>query len=285
VAIDKARLQKEAAEMRALHQLNVLKAEFVSTVSHELRSPLTPILGFAELLLIGPSEPDGVREMAGEIYREAQHMQKLVDDLLDVSRMEAGRFRIDIGDVDLGALLEREVRQFDRQSARHRVVLSCPTTLPNVEGDAVRLRQVIDNLLSNAIKYSPDGGRVNVVAMADDHEVTVSVSDQGIGLEPEKLDRLFEKFYRLENKLAHRVRGSGLGLAIAKHIVETHAGRIWATSELGRGSTFAFSVPIRHEKVSEPDAASGEPKADQPATPGIEGARKLGDAQADLISR
>src|SRR5205823_4767629 len=105
VAIEKARLQKEAAETRALRQLNMLKAEFISTVSHELRSPLTPIVGFAELLSMSPNDPASVREMAGEIYRHGQHMQKLVDDLLDVSRMEAGRFRVELVEVDLLTLL------------------------------------------------------------------------------------------------------------------------------------------------------------------------------------
>ncbi|MBX6771596.1 MAG: GAF domain-containing protein [Chloroflexi bacterium] len=244
VAIEKARLQKEAAETRALHHLNILKAEFVSTVSHELRSPLTPIMGFAELLTMIDTNTETVREMAGEILRQAQHMQRLVDDLLDVSHMEAGRLRLELIEIDLDPLLRRTVREFSRQSDRHQIIYHRLSPLPRVRGDAVRLRQVLDNLLTNAIKYSPDGGRIDVRAWCTEQEIAISVADQGIGLPPDKIGRLFEKFYRVDNALAHRVRGSGLGLAIVKHIVDAHGGRIWVESEPGQGSTFTFTVPI-----------------------------------------
>ena len=244
VAIEKARLQKEAAETRALHHLNILKAEFVSTVSHELRSPLTPIMGFAELLTMIDTNTETVREMAGEILRQAQHMQRLVDDLLDVSHMEAGRLRLELIEIDLDPLLRRTVREFSRQSDRHQIIYHRLSPLPRVRGDAVRLRQVLDNLLTNAIKYSPDGGRIDVRAWCTEQEIAISVADQGIGLPPDKIGRLFEKFYRVDNALAHRVRGSGLGLAIVKHLVDAHGGRIWVESEPGRGSTFTFTVPI-----------------------------------------
>ena len=244
VALEKTRLQKEATETRAMHRLNMLKAEFISSVSHELRSPLTPIVGFSELLSATTVEPDAVRDMAGEIHRHAQRMQRLVDDLLDVSHMEAGRFRIEMTEVDLDRLLDHTVREFSRQLDRHQIVYRAETYLPLVHADPVRLRQVLDNLLTNAVKYSPNGGRIDVVARQCDSEVTVAVTDQGIGLPPEKIGRLFEKFYRVDNALAHRVRGSGLGLAIVKHIVDAHGGRILVESEPGRGSTFSFTVPV-----------------------------------------
>jgi len=244
VAVEKTRLQREATETRALHRLNMLKAEFVSTVSHELRSPLTPIVGFSELLSATAVDSGRVRDMGAEILRHAQRMQRLVDDLLDVSHMEAGHFRLDMVDVDLNALLERTVAETARQTDRHRVVYHPSATLPVVRGDPLRLRQVLDNLLTNAIKYSPDGGRIDVVTCQGDSEVTIAVRDDGIGLPPDKIGRLFEKFYRVDNALAHRVRGSGLGLAIVKHIVDAHGGRVWVESELGRGSTFTFSLPL-----------------------------------------
>jgi two-component system phosphate regulon sensor histidine kinase PhoR len=219
--------------------------------------------------------------MAGEIHREAQHMQKLVDDLLDVSRMEAGRFQIQMAEVDLQGLIEREAREFDRQASLHEVRFDCPAPLPTIDGDAVRLRQVVVNLLSNAIKYSPEGGPVDLRATADEREVTVSVQDRGIGLDASQLERLFEKFYRVDNRLTHRVRGSGLGLAIAKHIVEAHGGRIWANSEVGRGSTFTFALPI-HQSRHEPREAE-DPTEAVPST--IDNEQGAADAQANLIRR
>lgn len=244
VALEKARVQKEATETRALLRLNTLKAEFISTVSHELRSPLTPILGFSELLSALEPNPAAIREMAGEIHRHAQRMQRLVDDLLDISHMEAGHFRLEMTEVDLGPLIEHAVQDIARQTERHQILYHATDHLPMVHGDPLRLRQVLDNLLTNAIKYSPGGGRVDVVARWCESEVAVSVTDQGIGLPRDKIGRLFEKFYRVDNTLAHRVRGSGLGLAIVKHIVDAHDGRIWVESELGRGSTFTFTLPV-----------------------------------------
>lgn len=244
VALEKARVEKVAAETRALHHLNVLKTEFISTVSHELRSPLTPILGFAELLALNPFDSSTAQDMAQEIYRQAQHMQRLVDDLLDASNMESGRFRIQRVDVNIGQLVGQTIRECAHKSAEHWFVQQIPADLPIIQGDPARLRQVLDNLLTNAIKYSPEGGEVSIIVSASPDELNVSVCDHGIGLATEKLGRLFEKFYRVDNQLTHRVRGSGLGLAIAKHIVEAHGGRIWAESELGRGSTFSFTLPI-----------------------------------------
>ena len=251
VALEKARVQKEATETRALHRLNTLKAEFISTVSHELRSPLTPIVGFSELLSATDVDASGVREMAAEIHRHAQRMQRLVDDLLDISHMEAGHFRLEMVDVDLGLLLERTVLELARQTDRHQILYHAPETLPLVRGDPLRLRQVLDNLLTNAIKYSPNGGRIDVRARWCDSEVVISVADHGIGLPPDKIGRLFEKFYRVDNALAHRVRGSGLGLAIVKHIVDAHGGRIWVESQLRRGSTFTFTLPVATRARSE----------------------------------
>ena len=244
VALEKARLQKEATETRALHRLNTLKTEFISTVSHELRSPLTPIVGFSELLAATVIEPERVRDLADEIHRHAQRMQRLVDDLLDVSHMEAGQFQLAMTDMDLEPLLDRTVHEFARQAQQHQILYQPPETLPLVRGDPLRVRQVLDNLLTNAIKYSPDGGRIEVAACWRDDEVIVSVADQGIGLPPDKMGRLFEKFYRVDNTLAHRVRGSGLGLSIVKHIVDAHGGRVWVESELGLGSTFTFTLPV-----------------------------------------
>ncbi|HUX86795.1 MAG TPA: HAMP domain-containing sensor histidine kinase [Chloroflexota bacterium] len=285
IALEKARIERVAAEVEAMHQLNVLKAEFISTVSHELRSPLTPILGFAELLASNVFDSESVREMAGEMFHQAQRMHRLVDDLLDVSRMEAGRFRLELSEMNVQPLLLAMVRDYGQRSALHRVVGDLPTTLPTVHGDGERIRQVLDNLLSNAIKYSPEGGEVKLAARVDGEQVLVAVSDHGIGLPRERLSRLFEKFYRVDSHLTHRVRGSGLGLAIAKYIVDAHGGRIWVESELGKGSTFSFTLPIFTGTTAGP--VDPEDVSDDPGDSDAPASRMGGQtgAEANLVGR
>jgi len=244
VAIHKAQLQREAAEARAIRQLDLLKTQFISTVSHELRTPLTPIVGYSELLTMDDYGPAQVREMANEINRAAVHMQMLVDDLLDLSRVEAGRLRLQPQDVQLDELLRTAAHSFESTTDRHEIRLDVPVRLPTFQADRGRIRQVVDNLLSNAIKYSPDGGAITVSVSAHEGEVRVAVSDQGPGIPTDKQSRLFEAFYRVEGALTRQVRGTGLGLAISRHIVELHGGRIWVESQVGRGTTFTFTLPV-----------------------------------------
>ena len=244
VAIHKAQLQKEAAEARAIRQLDLLKTQFISTVSHELRTPLTPIVGYSEILTMDDYDPGQVREMATEINRAAMHMQMLVDDLLDLSRIESGRLRLLPVEFQLDDLLRTAARDFDSTSDRHGIRLDVPVRIPVICADKGRVRQVLDNLLSNAIKYSPDGGTVTVSASLHEGEVRISVSDQGPGIPTDKQSRLFEAFYRVEGELTRKVHGTGLGLAISKHIVELHGGRIWVESQVGRGTTFTFTLPV-----------------------------------------
>jgi signal transduction histidine kinase len=244
VAINNAHLQKEAAEVRAIRQLDLLKTQFISQVSHELRSPLTPIIGYSEILSMDDYPPAQVHEMAVEINRAAEHMQRLVEDLLDLSRIEAGRLRLQPQALDLEDLLRSAARDTARTSSRHNVRVDLPAFLPTIQADRVRVRQVLDNLLSNAVKYSPDGGTVIIQATGHEGEVRIAVSDQGPGIPLEKQPRLFEAFYRVDGELSKKVRGTGLGLAISRHLVELHGGRIWVESQVGRGSTFAFALPI-----------------------------------------
>jgi signal transduction histidine kinase len=244
VAIHNAQLQKESAEARAMHQLDLLKTQFISTVSHELRSPLTPIVGYSEILTMDGYGPDEIKDMAGEINRAAVHMQLLVDDLLDLSRIEAGRLRLQPQETQLDELLRDAVRGLVSVSSKHQIRVEVPEHLPVILADRVRVRQVIDNLVSNAIKYSPDGGAVTLLATAHEGTVRVSVSDQGPGIATDKQSRLFEAFYRVEGELTRRIRGTGLGLAICRHLVELHGGRIWVESQVGRGSTFTFTLPV-----------------------------------------
>ncbi|MBI2854893.1 MAG: HD domain-containing protein [Chloroflexi bacterium] len=217
----------------------------ISTVSHELRSPLTYLVGYSELLASAQELPPAAKEAAKEIYAEATHMARLVDDMLDLSRLEMGHADMQFSDVDLARVIERSVAKARLKSAAHKVEQDIGSDLPCVQGNADRLTQVLDNLLDNAIKYSPDGGRVLVKASVLEREVLVAVSDQGIGMPKDKLKLIFEKFQRLDSPLKHKVSGTGIGLNLCRRIVEAHGGSIWAESEEGKGSTLSFSLPVK----------------------------------------
>ena len=244
VALEHTRLRRQAAEIEAIEQLNRLKSEFISAVSHELRSPLTPIVAYAELLTVRTFPPDMIQQMAAEIHRQTLHLQRLVDDLLDISRMEAGGLHLEVQPLRLDEVI-RQVIQSYTTSPQHQFAVRLPPALPMVSADPVRVRQVLLNLVSNAVKYSPQGGRITVTARERGTWVEVSVADQGIGIPPDKLERVFEKFYRVDGEEIRKIRGTGLGLAICKHIISLHGGRIWAESAgPGRGSTFIFTLPV-----------------------------------------
>lgn len=241
VALENARLFEAAARARALEELNRLKSEFISTVSHELRTPLTYIHGYAELLLRRQFEPDMAAEAVGEIHGAAVRMARLVDDLLDLSRMEAGRLTLRPTRIELPELLRAAAAASGVQAGREiRLELA---ELPPLLADPDRLRQVLDNLLSNAQRYAPSG-RVTVRARADGERVRVEVIDEGPGLSREEQARVFEPFYRGANSEVLPLRGGGLGLTIVRRLVEAHGGRVGLTSRPGRGSTFWFTLPV-----------------------------------------
>lgn len=227
-----------------LQELNRLKTEFLSTAAHELRTPLTSIRGFSELLLSRSLEVDRQKRFLTMINEQATRLGKLIDDLLDISRLEAKRnLTLATEPVDMGELIVQALSPFHESATKHRFVLERCPSCPPVLGDSVRLTQVIENLLSNARKYSPDGGTVAVQVTASDADIHVSVKDEGIGMTPDEQEHLFEKFYRA-NASNTATNGTGLGLSISKLIVELHGGAIWAESEPGRGSTFHFTLPL-----------------------------------------
>lgn len=221
------------------------EGELITTVSHELRSPLSYLVGYSELLASTQDLPPAAQQAAKEMYAEASHMAKLVEDMLDLSRLETGQAEMKLTDVDMTPLIERAVTKGRLRSAVHQVERDLSASLPQVPGDADRLMQVLDNLLDNAVKYSPDGGKVLVRAVAGNGEVLVSVSDHGIGMPKDKLEVIFEKFQRLDSPLKHKVSGTGIGLNLCRRIVEAHGGRIWAESEEGVGSTLFFALPAK----------------------------------------
>lgn len=220
------------------------EAELLATVSHELRTPLTSLLGFAELLLAREYASDRRREYLTIIHTEAARLRDLVNDFLDLQRLEGSDVPIPAVPVDLRPVLLETTHTFVTPSDRHTLRLRLPADLPLVSGSADGLRQVMANLLSNAIKYSPDGGVIEVGACPDREGVRVWVTDAGIGIPADALPRLFGKFFRVENHERRRIGGTGLGLALVKRLVERHGGRVGVDSRPGAGSTFWILLPV-----------------------------------------
>ncbi len=217
--------------------------ELASTISHELRSPLTFLVGYSELLASQKDLPPDAQERAAALHSEALHMSKLVEDLLNLSRIESGRVELKSEPVDLGELVKRSITKAQITSSQHQLETRLPEGPVVVRADADKVLQVLDNLLTNAIRYSPDGGRVVVAVDKLDEQVRVSVADPGIGIPKDKLEMVFEKFYRVDSPLKNKVQGTGLGLSLCQRIVEAHGGHIWAESREGEGSTFYFTLP------------------------------------------
>lgn len=219
------------------------KSQFVANLSHELRTPLTTLAGYAEMLATAQFPPQRVKEMSQAIYEDASRLGAMIDHLLDMSRLETGGVALDLQPLQLDRLLETVVRASAAQSKRN-VVLQVRRPLPEVNADREQISKVLANLIDNALRYSAEGSRVEVVAEAYGSEVRVEVRDNGVGIAPDELERIFEPYYRAEGPKVDGVRGTGLGLAISKQIVEAHGGRIWVESALGRGSTFYFTLPV-----------------------------------------
>ena len=226
-----------------------MKTELLSTVSHELCTPLGSIKGYATTLLTHASKlrREEQREFLEIIDSEADRLRELIENLLDMSRLEAGVLRIDREPLRLGGVAREVVRRTQLATPNHELVLDWlpEADEPWVNGDPKRLYQVLQNLLSNAVKYSPDGGCITLRARTARRELVVAVADQGFGMPATELDRIFDRFHRVGGEVSRRVGGTGLGLAICKGLVEAHGGRIWAESEgEGMGSTFSFTLPL-----------------------------------------
>ena len=238
------------ANLASLERLNRLKSEFVTMVSHEFRTALTGIQGFSEVMRDDPVTPEEVKEFAGDINTDAVRLSRMITEMLDLDRMEAGRMKLNLGTVDINMLLTDAAGRARVATSRHVVTVQLGAGIPPIVGDSDRLFQVVTNLLSNAIKYSPAGGEVIVGSSFDENAVTVFVRDHGAGIPAEFVDKIFGRYERYEGNPKH-VIGTGLGLAIARQIVEMHKGRIWVESTLGVGSQFCFTIP----------AAGGVPSA------------------------
>ena len=244
VAIETDQLREELNAVQALSDANRLKAELISTLAHEMRTPLTSIKGYSTALLMDDVtfSPETQREFLQIIDEECDILQDLIHDLLESSIIEAGLLRLELQPVRMQLLAESVTSDMARRALQHRFFVDFPSNFPIVDADPDRVMQILRNLLDNAVKYSPAGGLVVVRGGVREEEVVISVADQGVGIAPEHLNRLFEKYFRAKGMLGRHVVGSGLGLPIARTIVEGHGGRIWAESRLGQGSTFYFTL-------------------------------------------
>ena len=224
-------------------RVETIKKDFVANVSHELRTPLASIKGYSETLLDGSLEDvETGKGFLRIIDRHATRMSRLIDDLLILSKLESHQMTIESAPVDLSDIITSTVKGFEKQALNKglRLSASAQEGLPAVLGDRDRLEQVVVNLLDNAIKYTPPGGSVVISAARAGQSVRVDVSDTGIGIPPEDLGRIFERFYRVDKARSRELGGTGLGLAIVKHIIQVHNGRLHVQSVPGKGSKFSF---------------------------------------------
>jgi signal transduction histidine kinase len=249
LAVNVNRMNDELQRLyKELETASKHKSEFLANMSHELRTPLNAIIGFSQVLREGISGEINAKqaEYLDDIVTSANHLLALINDVLDLSKVEAGQVELQVAPFSLRDALERGVSMVREQATTGgvQVALHANGGLDVVTGDERRIRQVIFNLLSNAVKFTPAGGSVDVSATQSNGKVTVSVADTGPGIAAEDLDRIFEEFQQTETG-ASQSEGTGLGLALSKRFVEMHGGRIWCDSELGKGSTFQFTLPLR----------------------------------------
>ncbi len=233
--------------LEEVQNISKTKSEFISAVSHELRTPLTSIKGYASILMAGKlgDIPDAVKERLGKINTHSDNLVDLINDLLDISRIESGRVEMNITSCNITKTIENVHDLLTPQMKDKNIQwsTSIDTSIPQIPVDIRQIERVFINLISNAIKFTPEQGTINVKAHGEGGLVSIEISDTGIGISQEDVVRLFDEFYRVENEINQNVKGTGLGLPLVKKIIEAHNGQIWVTSKVNEGTVFHFTLP------------------------------------------
>lgn len=246
-----------AIDITDTKEMERIKGEMLSAVSHEMRTPLTAVLGFAEYLVDNDPPEEERREHLRVLLSEALRLNQLIDNFLRLTRLKARRESYHMAPLHPAELLNSLIEKCVTASPRHHLRLEVDKKIPAFWGDQEGLLLVLDNLLSNAVKFSPQGGDIVVGARAVQDEIFLWVKDQGIGMPPEELERIFTDFYRIDNTDQRQTGGTGLGLTLAREIIQLHQGRIWAESAPGQGSTFFLALPAAPSRIPASDTAGG----------------------------
>ena len=225
-------------------ELEQMKDEMISAVSHEMHTPLTAMMGFTEFLLENEVDREQLKSYLTTIYRETDRLNDLINNFLHLQRLKVLGSHKGFGPVSVDMLLQDCATLYFAASRKHQIVTDCQPGIPLVLGNEEQLHQVMNNLLSNAVKYSPAGGEIRIEAGTEEDRVIIRVVDKGLGIPPEALHKVFDKFYRVDNSDRRLVGGTGLGLALVREIVRAHGGNVWVESILGKGSTFSLSLPV-----------------------------------------
>jgi two-component system phosphate regulon sensor histidine kinase PhoR len=235
-------------DLTELRSLQTMRREFVGNISHELRTPLAGIKAIVETLQDGAiNDKEIARDFLSKVNTEVDSLSQMVNELIELSRIETGRVKLNLMPVNINNLVNEVIERLMPQAARKRISILIDLTdnLPQIQADRERIQHVILNIMHNAIKFTPDSGEIKVVTAADAKSVTVQIMDTGIGIAKEDLPHIFERFFKADRSRSNP--GSGLGLAIAKHIIQAHGGKIWVQSQPGKGSTFSFSLPLANQ--------------------------------------
>jgi PAS domain S-box-containing protein len=256
---------RELAERnRELERANRLKSEFLASISHELRTPLHTIIGFSELLgeeLEGPLN-EKQKRFIGHIHKDSLHLLELINDVLDLSKIESGRLTLRREVFEFSSALDESLASIRPQAQTKQQVISTHVVSPlPLEADRLRIKQILMNLLSNAVKFTPEGGRISVAARTEGDSAVISVIDTGIGISKEEHESIFDKFYQVSATTKGVREGTGLGLAITKHLVEEHGGRLHLASEPGKGSVFTFTIPLNGAQAAISNSSTPGPRA------------------------
>ncbi|MCK5581540.1 MAG: GAF domain-containing protein [Candidatus Omnitrophica bacterium] len=244
------RTQQLSSALEEVKKISKMKSEFISAVSHELRTPLTSIKGYAAILITGKvgNIPDKVKERLKKINKHSDSLVQLINNLLDIARIESGHAEMKFAPHDVYSLVENveDILAPQMKEKNINFASDIDSNLPELFIDKNQIGRIFINLVSNAIKFTPEHGKITIKAQLDKEQALISVSDTGIGIKEEDAEKLFNEFYRVDNEINQHVKGTGLGLALAKKIVEAHQGKMWLTSKVREGTTFFFTLPTKN---------------------------------------